>query len=144
MPSSITGQSNFLKAMQTACSGMKAQQDRLKIISQNIAGAHTTADKPGGKPYGRQVPIFKSYIDPSDKVSKVKMHKVHLDKSPFKEQFEPSHPAANEKGIVLYPNVNWLIEMQDSKQAHHGYSANLSVFRTIKDMMAKTLRLIEG
>ena len=42
-----------------AVSGMKAQAQRLRIISENMANAESVATTKGGEPYRRQVVTFK-------------------------------------------------------------------------------------
>ena len=37
----------------TAASGMRAQGDRLRIVSENLANARSTAHTAGGDPYQR-------------------------------------------------------------------------------------------
>ncbi|MCV6577176.1 MAG: flagellar basal body protein, partial [Cohaesibacter sp.] len=54
---------DFLKSIMIAASGLKAQSGRMRIVSENIANADSTARKPGGDPYRRQIPSFKSHYD---------------------------------------------------------------------------------
>ncbi len=55
----------------------------------------------------------------------------------------PTHPGADEKGYVLTPNVNPLVEMMDMREAQRSYEANMDVISTSRQMVAKTLELLK-
>jgi flagellar basal body rod protein FlgC len=54
---------DFLKSIAIAASGMRAQAGRMRIISENIANAESTASSPGGDPYRRRIVTFRDEID---------------------------------------------------------------------------------
>ena len=54
---------NLSVSADIAVSGMKAQAERLRIISENMANADSVSITPGEDPYRRQVVSFKNYID---------------------------------------------------------------------------------
>lgn len=134
--------SEFQKAMQIATSGMIAQNVRVRVISQNIANAESLATEPGGKPYQRQTVSFKSALDRASGAEIVKVSNIGVDRSPFGRQFDPGHPAADENGYVLLPNVKPLIEMVDLRQAQRSYEANLRVIDVARTMVARTIDLL--
>ena len=127
----------------TAFSGMKAQSERLKVISENMANADSIASRPGGDPYRRQIPVFQQYVDKQTGANLVKVSKVVKDPGEFEKRYMPTHPAADAKGYVSMPNVNPLVEMMDMKEAQRAYEANLSVLKTSRDMNARVLDLIK-
>ncbi len=57
--------SDFSRSMGIATSGLRAQAGRMRVISENIANAQSTAQTSGGDPYRRKVPTFKSELDRS-------------------------------------------------------------------------------
>ncbi len=126
-----------------AVSGMKAQAQRLRIISENMANAESVSATKGGDPYRRQVVTFKQYIDQETGADMVKVDKVIHDESPFVLKYDPSHPAADEQGYVKMPNVNPLIEMMDLKEAQRSYEANLSVMQTSRDLNSRILDVLK-
>lgn len=126
-----------------AVSGMKAQSERLRIISENMANADSIGIRPGEDPYRRQVVTFKDYIDKGTGAKMVKVDKVVPDESQFPLKYDPNHPAANAEGYVAMPNVNPLIEMMDLKEAQRSYDANLSMMQTARDMNSKVLDLLK-
>ena len=134
---------NLSVSADIAVSGMKAQSERLRIISENMANADSIGIRPGEDPYRRQVVTFKDYIDKETGAKMVKVDKVLPDRSPFQMKYMPDHPAANAEGYVAMPNVNPLIEMMDLKEAQRSYDANLSMMQTARDMNSKVLDLLK-
>ena len=134
---------NLSVSADIAVSGMKAQSERLRIISENMANADSIGIRPGEDPYWRQVVTFKDYIDKETGAKMVKVDKVVPDESQFPLKYDPNHPAANAEGYVAMPNVNPLIEMMDLKEAQRSYDANLSMMQTARDMNSKVLDLLK-
>ena len=54
---------DFARSMGIATSGLRAQAGRMRVISENIANADSTAPTAGGDPYRRKVPTFTSELD---------------------------------------------------------------------------------
>lgn len=126
-----------------AVSGMKAQAQRLRVISENMANVDSVSPTPGGEPYRRQVVTFKQYVDQETGADMVKVDKIIKDKSDFIMKYDPNHPAADANGYVAMPNVNPLIEMMDLKEAQRTYEANLSVMRTSRELNSKVLDVLK-
>ena len=55
--------SDFTRSMGIATSGLRAQAGRMRVISENIANADSTAPNAGGDPYRRKVPTFVNQLD---------------------------------------------------------------------------------
>lgn len=134
---------DLVNAMRVASSGMKAQSERLRVVAENIANADDTAATPGGTPYRRKTISFKNELDREMGIDVVKVNKFGVDNSEFNKKYDPSHPAADEDGYVLYPNVNPISEAIDAKEAQRGYEANLNIIEVSKDMISQTLRILQ-
>lgn len=134
---------NLSVSADIAVSGMKAQAERLRVISENMANADSVGIRPGEDPYRRQVVTFKNYVDEATGVQLVKVDKVLPDRSPFQMKYMPDHPAANAEGYVAMPNVNPLVEMMDMKEAQRSYDANMSMMQTARDMNSKILDVLK-
>ncbi|MGD9637704.1 MAG: flagellar basal body rod protein FlgC [Alphaproteobacteria bacterium] len=126
-----------------ALSGLKAQTERLRVISQNLANADSVATEAGGKPYQRKTITFKNELDRELGAEVVTVDKVGVDSAEFGKRYDPNHPGAGDDGYVLLPNVNPLIEIMDMKEAQRTYEANLNVIKTSRDLMSRTLELIK-
>lgn len=135
---------DFLRSVMIAASGLKAQSGRMRIISENIANADSTASTPGGNPYQRKVPTFKASFDDALGAQLVEMGRIERDKSAFQSKYEPGHPAANASGYVLTPNVNSMIEQMDLREAQRSYEANLGVIGATRRMVARTLEILRA
>ncbi len=129
-------------AIATSVSGMNSQGTRMRIISENIANAQSTAKGPDGEPYRRRVVSFTNELDKASGAKLVKVKGVETDKAEFETVYDPSHPAADGNGYVKTPNVNTLIETMDMKQAQRSYEANLAAVKASQNMMVRTLDLL--
>jgi flagellar basal-body rod protein FlgC len=135
---------DFIKSIAIATTGMRAQAGRMRIISENIANADSTASAPGGDPYRRRIVTFRSELDRELDAHVVALGKVATDKSDFIVRHEPDNPMADGKGDVKYPNVNSLIEMTDFRDAQRSYEANINVISSTKRMLQRTLDILKS
>jgi flagellar basal-body rod protein FlgC len=136
--------SDFSRSMGIATSGLRAQAGRMRVISENIANADSTAQTAGGDPYRRKVPTFTSQLDRTLDARTVGLGKVAPDNSDFRTKYEPSNPAADGNGYVKYPNVNPLVEMTDMRDAQRSYEANLNVIGATRRMIQRTLDILKA
>ncbi|MFC6639675.1 flagellar basal body rod protein FlgC [Sulfitobacter sp. JBTF-M27] len=126
----------------TAASGMRAQAERLRIVSENVANSSSTAQEPGGDPYQRKTISFDSSTDERTGAAIVTAGDIDRDKAPFTLRFDPSHPAADENGYIKLPNVNPLIEMSNMREASRSYEANLSMVENARDMRRQLVDML--
>jgi len=131
------------KASSVAISGMKAQAERLRVVSENLANADSLPTTPNAQPYRRKVVSFANVLDRNSGVNAVQVKKVDVDRSDFQKRYDPKHPAADSSGYVQAPNVNPLIELMDMREAQRSYEANLNVVNVSKAMLSKTVDLLK-
>jgi flagellar basal-body rod protein FlgC len=132
----------LVSSIETAASALKAQSERLKIIAQNIANEDSTGLTAGAAPYRRKLVLFKRKKG-LDKVERIVTLKPVPDKKDFKKRYDPTHPASDQAGYVLYPNVDKTIEFVDAKEAQRSYEANLNTIEISKSMMARTMEILK-
>ncbi|MDH3910759.1 MAG: flagellar basal body rod protein FlgC, partial [Rhodospirillales bacterium] len=72
----------------------------------------------------------------------VRVDGIVPDRSEFRRRFEPGHPAADDKGYVLTPNVNSLLEVADMREAQRSYEANLKVIQSSRAMLQQTIDIL--
>jgi flagellar basal-body rod protein FlgC len=159
----------LFSAMDVSATGLAAQRKRMNAIAENIANAETTHTAEGG-PYRRQQTTLsadRSFAEDLEASSQVhdklrREHPNHLpgkdveadsarfagvkatlsrDMSPFREIYDPSHPDADENGIVRLPNVDVVQEMTELISASRDFEANVTAFNATKGMMKKALEL---
>jgi flagellar basal-body rod protein FlgC len=160
----------FFNTFDTAASGMRAEQFRMDLISENIANAHTakTAD---GTPYRRKMAIasaeqkaqfdseFSSAsfdvsgeFDTKSGTASYQGGGVSVasasDNSDFNWVYDPTNPNAcqegDHKGYVAMPNVNIISEMTSMMQATRSYEANATIVESAKAMAMKALEIGRG
>jgi flagellar basal-body rod protein FlgC len=134
---------DFIKSIAIAASGMRAQSGRMRVISENIANADSTATAPGGDPYRRRIVTFHAELDRELGANVVELGRVATDGGDFRVRHEPDNPMANANGDVKYPNVNPLIEMTDLRDAQRSYEANLNVITATRRMLQRTLDILK-
>jgi len=144
---------SLFSSMHISAAGMSAQRTRMDTIAENIANAESTRTQDGG-PYRRHQVVFQS-ISPEkrfsevfatslgkQKASLVTVAAIVQDKSPFQTIYNPSHPDADNNGIVKLPNVNAVEEMMDLNSAARSYETNISAIEASKRMFLKTLDIL--
>jgi flagellar basal-body rod protein FlgC len=128
--------------MAAASSALRAQQSRMRVIAENMANSDSVSKTAGGDPYRRQMAVF-TPVTLDGGVQGVAMSSVAADPKPFPIQYQPGHPAADDKGNVKLPNVDPLMEAMDMQDAQRAYQANLNVIDTDKAMQTSLIQLLQ-
>src|SRR5690606_491112 len=100
-------------SLKIAASGLEAQSKRVRIVSENLANAQSTGNTPGADPYTRKTISFETEVDRITGANLVRVESIDFDRSPYRIEHDPGHPAADAGGYVKLPNVNMLLEMAD-------------------------------
>jgi flagellar basal-body rod protein FlgC len=129
--------SDFSSARSVSASGMQAQAQRLRHLSENISNA----DTPG---YRRKMVSFQTAMGQGDRISQVEVRRVRLDQSVLSQVYDPSHPLADETGQYAGSNVNLLIELADAREAQRSYEANLKMFDQARKMSSSLMQLLRN
>jgi len=127
---------DFSKALDVTVSGLKAQAQRLRHVSENIANS----DTPG---YRRKTVSFETEFQSGTGVGRVETGRVRLDQSELESVFDPSHPLADGSGHYEGSNVNLLIEIADAQEAQRSYEANLKMFEQTRQMYSNLMTLLQ-
>ena len=135
---------DLINSLKIAAAGLRAQSSRMRVISENLANADSTARTINEEPYRRQITTFVSELDRNIGVNIVRPGRTVEDKSAFGSRYEPGHPAADDKGYVQTPNVNPLIETIDMRQAHRSYEANLNLITSTRCMLMRTIDILRA
>jgi flagellar basal-body rod protein FlgC len=135
---------DFLKSIAIAASGLRAQAGRMRVISENVANADSSAPRAGANPYRRKIPTFRTEMDRALEARVVALGPVRPDASDFRTKYEPGHPAADANGYVRYPNVNSVVEMTDMRDAQRSYEANLNVIGATRRMIQRTIDILRA
>lgn len=122
---------DLLSSLSYAASGMEAQANRLRNVSENIANA----DTPG---YRRKMVTFEEAVDSGT----VRTGPITLDQSPLQDVYDPGHPLADATGHYDGSNVDLVIEIADAREAQRSYEANLRVFDQTRQMTQGLFELL--
>lgn len=134
----------LITSMKVAASGLGAQSERLRIVSENMANAQSTGNAPGSDPFQRKTISFTAELDRASGGSFVNISSIANDRTAFPLEYLPGHEAADEAGYVKMPNVNMLIEMADMREANRGYDANLQVIKQARELISMTIDLMRS
>jgi flagellar basal-body rod protein FlgC len=126
---------DFSKSLEVSSSGLRAQANRLRHLSENISNA----DTPG---YRRKLVSFETAFGSGNTTATVETGPVRLDQTVLETVYDPSHPLANELGEYEGSNVNLLVELTDAKEAQRSYEANLKMFEQTRKMSAGLMDLL--
>lgn len=127
--------SDFLNSLSVSASALKAQAQRLRHVSENIANA----DTPG---YRRKSVPFEAAFGGRETPGTVHTGQVNLDRSELTKIFDPTHPMADESGHHFGSNVSLVIELADAREAQRSYEANLKMFDQARQMSSSLLELL--
>lgn len=131
-------------ALAISGSGIEAQTHRMRIVSENIANANSTGNTPGSDPYSRKTITFASVMDRASGVAKVQVSKFGIDRTGYINQYDPSHIAADEKGMVKMPNVDMFMEIADMRETIRTYEANMQATKQAREMISMSIDLMRN
>lgn len=134
---------NLNATFSVAASGLYAQTQRIRVASENVANAEATGKTPGANPYTRKILTFESELDDASGANLVTVSDIDLDRSPYRIEKIPGHPAADQSGDVKLPNVDLLVELSDIREGTRTYEANLQVYKQARDLVNSTLDLLK-
>jgi len=127
--------SHLFNTLQLSASGMRAQANRIRHVSENIANA----DTPG---YHRKTISFESEMQAGKMTGAVQSGQIELDQRELSKIFDPGHPMADETGHYDGSNVDLVVEIADAREAQRSYEANLKMFDQARQMSKSLLELL--
>ena len=147
---------SYWTALKIGASSLSAQRLRLDLIANNVANAESTSTEEGG-PYQRQdvvfeanqsnrtfasfLPINSDLARSSKDLEGVTVKEIITDDTQGTTVYDPTHPDADEEGMVTYPNVNLVVEMTNMLSATRSYEASLSVIDAARSMALSALEI---
>lgn len=118
--------------------GMSVQKARVDVVALNLANSETTKTAAGGAYKPLQVVIseaigadrFSNMLSgqvQSNQFLGSEVSEIRQIQDPVKLVHKPSHPDADQNGMVEYPNVDPVSQMVDLLEATRAYEANVKV-----------------
>lgn len=137
-----TATDNLKIAQDYAMQGVQNQNFKFKIIAENIANSDSTATTPGGTPYQRKEVIFSTKHNYKTGISEIKPQQVVHAKTPFRREYDPGHPAADQDGYVEKPNVDRVVETVDLMTTKNTQNSMLKLYAEGTKMRRMTIDLM--
>lgn len=132
-------------SLEISAAGLSAQRQRLNVIAENLANIHTTRTPEGG-PYLKKSVVLETR-PPGDfatlmaEADSVAVAEVVRSTAGLRPEYDPLHPDADEQGMVLWPNVNPVLEMVSLSLASRAFEANVAVLKAARAMLQKALEI---
>ena len=126
----------FSDTLRVLASGMRAQGQRMRHVSENLSNA----DTPG---YRRKIVSFRAEMDGGRETGAVRAGPVTLDRAELRRVHDPSHPLADAEGSYLGSNVDLILEIADAREAQRSYEANLKMFEQTRRMSGALMDLLK-
>lgn len=108
----------------------------LDAIAHNIANTNTI-NAPGEEPFRAKVVVAATRTDGTG----VEVAGIRESPGVAPQVYDPSHPLADENGVVTRPVVDMAGQMADLIAAQRTYQANLSVVRSGREAYEEALRI---
>lgn len=136
---------SMFKVFDVAGSALSAQSLRLNVTASNMANANSVSSSID-ETYRARQPVFASMLQDQyagQRASSVgvEVRGIVESQAPLQQQYNPSHPMANEEGYIFLPNVNVVEEMANMISASRSYQSNVEVVNTAKQLMMRTLTM---
>jgi len=131
-----------------AGTALNAQLIRMNTTASNLANAGTKSSTIEGAYHGKRV-VFKALMDEQDThqgapfVGGVKVYQIGDIKEPIKRVYDPFDPQADEEGFVYTTNISEVGEMVEMMAASRSYQNNVEVINTAKQLLLRTLSIVE-
>ena len=138
---------SFFSALKIAGGALDAERLRADLSTANLANANATRSEDGG-PYQRRDAVLRSVRTGGPfqgrlerAIRGVRLERIVADPRPPREVFNPSHPDADDRGVVRLPNISMVEEMVNLLNAQRSYEANLQSILASRDMALRALRI---
>jgi flagellar basal-body rod protein FlgC len=117
--------------MRIAASGLTAERFRMDVAAGNLANSRSTRSTTGTL-YQPVAPVFEAVSMSGDGAMGVAAVGVTpIGGAPIRV-YDPTHPDADAKGFVSYPDVDAATQMTDLMGASRAYSMNATVTQVAK------------
>lgn len=146
---------SFLNGLKISSSALAAERVRMNVISSNLANANTTKVEGGEGPYKRKDVVFtardagvtfdnlmRQAFDPN--LKEVKVDGIIEDQKPPKLVYNPTHPHADENGMVAMPNISVMEEMVNMITSNRAFEANTTALNATKSMANTAINIGRG
>ncbi len=130
-------------AIQTSGSGMRVFRTWLDAVSNNIANL-STATRTDEAAFQAQFITANTIEGDGDVGQGVQVAGVVLGSAEGRLVHDPSHPLADEDGMIRMPDMDLSDQMTQLMVAQRGYQANLAVIERVRDAYSQAVQIGRG
>lgn len=126
-----------------AGSALSAQSVRLNTTASNLANADSVSSSIG-ETYKARHPVFSTVLEGAEQgfvQGGVQVTGIVESDAPVRQEYNPSHPMANDQGYVFHSNVDPIAEMANMMSASRSYQNNVEIADTSKRLLLRTLQM---
>ena len=124
-------------------SGLLVHRKWLDAVSDNMSNINTV-NPYDAEPFRERL-IVAQAVDYGSGTGGVRVARAEFGGDPEgRVVYDPSHPLANEEGMVRYPDIDMGDQMVALMMAQRGYQANLAVVERATNAYQAALRLGKG
>tara|TARA_B110000503_G_scaffold108948_1_gene162940 strand:+ start:98 stop:511 length:414 start_codon:yes stop_codon:yes gene_type:complete len=134
---------SLFDSMTIASTALSAQTTRLNTIASNMANANTVSST-AADAYRARYPVFSAVLeDVGGDGSKlgVKVDSIVEAGGEPRQEFNPSHPLADENGFIYRPDIDTATEMANMMSAARSFQNAIETINTAKQLALRTLTL---
>lgn len=136
---------SLFNAIDVAATSLDAQTVRLNTISSNLANAQGVSSTEEGT-YRARYPVFSAVYNDAlgpggASAAGVQVTEVVQSDLPARREYAPSHPMADDEGMIYRPAVNTIDEMTNMMEASRAYQDSVEAMNTAKQLILRTLTL---
>lgn len=133
-----------------SAAGMDLERLRVELATLNLAMVNTasTPGTPGFQPLhavGRadlpSQPLRNTFSDVMTAALRAPRISVEPVSTPPRQVYEPTHPSADARGYVAYPNIDTATEMVTLTGAVRSYEANVAALAATRALILKDLEI---
>ena len=143
---------DYQTAFAISATGMNIEKLRVEMVALNLANANSIAGPDGNLYQPRRVVTqsteatsFAMHIGGELRnialPTGVELRDMGVGTQTPRRVYDPTHPVADERGFVNYPNINPVSEMLELIQATRAYEANVRALSAAKTMASTALEI---
>ena len=121
--------------LKIASNSMENNQVRMRISAENMANAKSPN-------YVPQSVEFKSALNRKEGVSLLEVKKIHQHHERMEQSHDPSHPSADENGMVTLPTIDPLTSLMDIQECKHAHERALKVYEVATSIRQKQIQMM--
>lgn len=139
----------FFKGMNISATGIEASRMRMEAASMNLANAESSSPDPNGAYRARRVKLGEA-VETFQESLWLKSRPIGVQAEEFQTQeppqvhFDPTHPDADENGLVYLANVDVTSELSELMAARRAYEAGLAAYTQSRETFRSTLEILRS